>query len=172
MSRLLLSTSWLLILALPASSEPPTKAKPAEVERLIRQLDSERFSERQAASKALKDIGEPALEALRKASSTKDDAEVRRRAQDLVRAIERREWRCFVGHTGVVHGVTFSPDGKRVLSGSGDETLRLWDVETGQQVRCLKGHTGCVNSVAFSPDGKRALSGSADRTVRLWQLPK
>src|SRR5262249_35420991 len=151
MSRLLLILFLLLAFAVQVRSESPTKEKPAEVERLIKQLGSNNFAEREVASRRLEDIGEPALEALRKAASARDDAEVRRRAQDLVRAIERRqnpERRCFVGHTGVINSVTFSPDGKRVLSGSGDETLRLWDVETCQQVRCLKGHTGCVNSVA------------------------
>ena len=65
--------------------------------------------------------------------------------------------------------VAFSPDGKRIVSGSCDNTVRLWDAATGQPIgQPLTGHTDTVSSVAFSPDGKRIASGSADDTVRLW----
>ncbi len=72
------------------------------------------------------------------------------------------------GTRGAVYGVAFSPDGKRIVSGSGDRTLRLWDAQTGQELFPLKGHTDRVSSVAFSPDGKRIVSGSGDRTLRVW----
>ena len=65
--------------------------------------------------------------------------------------------------------VAFSPDGKRIVSGSDDKTVRLWDADTGQPIgQPLTGHTDAVYSVAFSPDGTRIVSGSADNTVRLW----
>ena len=57
------------------------------------------------------------------------------------------------GHTDWVNSVTFSPDGKRVVSGSNDKTVLVWDVETCQAT-LLEGHTGSVRSVTFSPDGK------------------
>jgi WD40 repeat protein len=72
------------------------------------------------------------------------------------------------GHTGWVDSVAFSPDGKQVVSGSHDETVRLWDVATGASLQTLEGHPGSVNSVAFSPDGKQVVSESNDETVRLW----
>ena len=69
-----------------------------------------------------------------------------------------------------VYLYAFSPDGRRALSGSGDNTLRLWNLDTGDCLRVLEGHTASVYSVAWSPDGQRALSGSVDNTLRLWNL--
>ena len=61
------------------------------------------------------------------------------------------------------------PRRHRIASGSCDNTLRLWDADTGQPIGDpLTGHTDAVYSVAFSPDGKRIVSGSGDKTVRLW----
>ncbi|KAH8822443.1 WD40-repeat-containing domain protein [Flagelloscypha sp. PMI_526] len=64
--------------------------------------------------------------------------------------------------------VAFSPDGKRVISGSHDRSMRIWDAESGTQVGKLDGHGNSVRSVAFSPDGKRVVSGSDDNSVRIW----
>jgi WD40 repeat protein len=75
----------------------------------------------------------------------------------------------FQGHTDIVAAVVFSPDGRQVLSGGADRTLRLWDVATSKELRRLEGHTDTVTHVAFSHDGRRALS-CGDRTVRLWDL--
>ena len=66
--------------------------------------------------------------------------------------------------------MAFSPDGKQVVSGSRDKTVRLWDAATGATLQTLEGHTHYVTSVAFSPDGKQVVSGSIDQTVRLWDM--
>jgi uncharacterized protein YjbI with pentapeptide repeats/energy-coupling factor transporter ATP-binding protein EcfA2 len=71
------------------------------------------------------------------------------------------------GHTDGVTSVAFSSDGKTIVSGSYDKTVRMWDVESGEQTKELKGHTAFVTSVAFSPDGKTIVSGSGDKTVRM-----
>ena len=76
--------------------------------------------------------------------------------------------RTFEGHSDSVTSVAFSPDGARVLSGSGDKTIKLWDAATGALIRTFEGHSEWVNSVAFSPDGARVLSGSWDKTIKLW----
>jgi hypothetical protein len=74
------------------------------------------------------------------------------------------------GHGATVWSVAFSPDGTRLASGSSDDTVRLWDVASGQETARLEGHGADVNSVAFSPDGTRLASGGDDDTVRLWDM--
>jgi WD40 repeat protein len=64
------------------------------------------------------------------------------------------------GHDGTVTGVAFTPDGKFLVSGSIDRTVRLWDTTTGEHLRILAEHTDSVTAVAISPDGKRAASSS------------
>jgi WD40 repeat protein/mono/diheme cytochrome c family protein len=78
--------------------------------------------------------------------------------------------RAYFGHADSVTAAAFSADGKRVLSGGDDRTLRLWEVESGKTLQVFRGCEGGVKSVAFSPDDKRVLSGSADATVRLWEI--
>jgi WD40 repeat protein len=78
------------------------------------------------------------------------------------------------GHDGLVTSI-YSHDGRFLLSGSEDKTLRLWPASapgevTEKPLACFRGHTGSVNSVALSPDNRWALSGSADHTVRLWDV--
>ena len=82
----------------------------------------------------------------------------------------RRVHAVLKGHTSHVVSAAFSPDGKRVVTASVDQTARLWDVESGKEVAVLKGHTDDVWSAAFSPDGKRVVTASVDQTARLWDV--
>ena len=63
-----------------------------------------------------------------------------------------------------------SPDGRRIVSGSYDKTVAVWDLESGARLHELTGHQGGVSSVAVSPDGRRIVSGSGDKTVAVWDL--
>jgi WD40 repeat protein/predicted Ser/Thr protein kinase len=76
--------------------------------------------------------------------------------------------RTLLGHAELVYGVSFSPDGQRILSGSADKTAKVWDLETGREIHTLTEHTDQVHSIAWSPDGKRVATGSHDNTVKLW----
>jgi WD40 repeat protein len=61
-----------------------------------------------------------------------------------------------------------TPDGKRIVTASVDETARVWDAENGHRLFTFSGRTGYVYDAAFSPDGKRIVTSSSDKTVRLW----
>ncbi|KIM27695.1 hypothetical protein M408DRAFT_24343 [Serendipita vermifera MAFF 305830] len=75
----------------------------------------------------------------------------------------------WTGHTFYILDIAYSPDGLNVVSGSFDETIRIWDAATGTPVgEPLKGHTEDVTSVAYSPDGRNIVSGSGDNTIRIW----
>jgi WD40 repeat protein len=85
------------------------------------------------------------------------------------------EPRRFHVETGPLLSVALAPDGRRLLCGAADRTLRMWDLTTGK-ASILHGHEAAVQCVTFSPNGKQALScsggpGEDDNSVRLWQLP-
>ncbi len=65
-----------------------------------------------------------------------------------------------------------TPDGRKAVSASGDRTLKVWDLERGEEVRTLKGHSGWVYAVAVTPDGRKAVSASNDQTLKVWDLER
>jgi WD40 repeat protein len=71
-------------------------------------------------------------------------------------------------HPNGCSALTFSPDGRYLISAGGN-SIRWWDIATGQRVRQFTGHENLVQSVAFAPDGKTLGSGSFDGKVRLWE---
>ncbi len=76
----------------------------------------------------------------------------------------------FRGHEDGVSSVVFSPNGRLIISGSGDKTIRIWDALNAQEISVFRGHEGSVESIAFSPDGRRIVSGSGDCTARIWNV--
>jgi serine/threonine protein kinase len=77
-------------------------------------------------------------------------------------------WKTLRGHLNAVSSVAVSPDGQRIVTGSWDDTAKVWDAASGKDLLTLKGHIDWVRSVAFSPDGRRIATGSDDRTAKVW----
>src|SRR5262249_55308582 len=73
-----------------------------------------------------------------------------------------------LGHTRGLNGVAYSPDGKRIVTASSDNTAKVWDAGTGQVIFTLAGHTQVIWGVACRPDGKRIVTASEDKTAKVW----
>jgi WD40 repeat protein len=78
-----------------------------------------------------------------------------------------REAATLTGHDSRISCLAYSPDGKRLATGSSDLTVKVWDPATGQEVLTLIGHTSAITGVAFSPDGRRLASSTFDE-VKIW----
>ena len=95
-----------------------------------------------------------------------------------VRPNKEKELNLLTGHTRQVTAVAFSPDGNTLASGSKDETIRLWDVLTGEQKNKFTGQKRTITAIAFSPDGKTLATGNGllgdasdiEIQIRLWNL--
>jgi WD40 repeat protein len=81
--------------------------------------------------------------------------------------------RCILSKSiGSILALAFSPDLQTLATAGTDSIIRLWAVDSGQEIAQLTGHTGWIRSINFSEDGRFLVSGSADRTVRLWSIAK
>ena len=78
--------------------------------------------------------------------------------------------RTLKGHTSFVLSVCVTPDGLHVVTGSQDDTARVWLLADGSHMRTLEGHTEFVMSVCVTPDGQRVVTGSMDNTARVCLL--
>ena len=88
----------------------------------------------------------------------------------ILNAITGSQKAVLSGHLRTVYCVTFSLDGKSLVSGSDDTTVKLWDVQTGGTVKTFCGHTNSVSSVSISVDCTMIASGSDDNTIHLWDI--
>ncbi len=148
-----------------------------EIEPLLSQLGSPKFSEREAATAALDALGRKALASLRQAAESHADPEVRRRAKQLVDGIEQRliDARSFRGHERMVYQAAFSPDGRHILSSGNDGEhgdigmLRVWDAQDCTELRRFLGKV-LVYTFAIAPDGKRVAAGAQRGDLTLWDL--
>jgi WD40 repeat protein len=69
-----------------------------------------------------------------------------------------------------VNALTITQNGKVLISGSSDSTIKVWDLAAGKVIATWSDHTDTVNSIALSPDERYLISGSSDKTVKVWQL--
>jgi WD40 repeat protein/sterol desaturase/sphingolipid hydroxylase (fatty acid hydroxylase superfamily) len=97
------------------------------------------------------------------ASTTQDEIKLRDGASGYVT-------QTLTGHTDLVYCLAVSADGRRIVSGSFDRTVRVWDAITAKELATLGGHSGPVYAVACSAGGEWLVSGGDDRTVRVWDL--
>mgnify|MGYP001416616908 FL=1 len=89
----------------------------------------------------------------------------------LVKAASALPIRTFSGHTETVYDAVFSPDGRYLLTASGDQTARLWDLVSGQVVQTFNApNAGEVYAVAYAPDGQSVATGHEDHIVRIWNV--
>jgi WD40 repeat protein len=86
------------------------------------------------------------------------------------RAEGPKERACLRGHTNEVPAIAFTPDGKTVVSGSLDRTIKLWDLTTGKERATLRGHATSILSVALAADGRTLASASSDGVIKVWDL--
>lgn len=84
--------------------------------------------------------------------------------------VEGNEYNRLEGHDSDVTIVSISPDGKTLASASVDKTIKLWNVEKGQEICTIKGYDRIFTSVDFSPDSKTLAFGSEDGTIKLWDV--
>jgi WD40 repeat protein len=83
------------------------------------------------------------------------------------------DWHCiktFTGHINSIHALSFSPDGKYLASGSADQTITIWDLESFNQTKKLTGHQGIIESVLFTHQGNQIISASWDYKIKIWDV--
>ena len=132
----------------------------------FRQETSDAFEELLNACREGAEAETPPVQRDTKKEPAKPKPETPEKQAEPLAVLERK----LEGHKGRVNSVAVSPDGKWAASGSHDNTVKVWDLETGECLKTLKGHTDWVQSVAITQDGKQILSGSNDHTFRIWDV--
>ncbi|PSB21391.1 hypothetical protein C7B69_15970 [filamentous cyanobacterium Phorm 46] len=97
-------------------------------------------------------------------------------ADVFVLAVEENPYQYFEclnilnGHSGFVPSLALTPDGQKLISGSWDDTIKIWDLQTGYLLNTLESHTSDVECVAITPDGQTLVSAGWDNTIKIWDL--
>lgn len=78
--------------------------------------------------------------------------------------------RSITGHQGTIRTLVFTPDGRRLITGGEDQTIKVWNADTGQQLLNLTGHTSAIKTLVVKSDSSTLVSGSDDQTVKIWNL--
>src|ERR1700758_2540078 len=138
-----------LVLSAIITASPMILAETPETERLIQQLGSSLFNEREAAAKKLEALGEQVLKPLEKAVATAPDPEVRNRSQRLITTIRAQlarsgDSRRLGGHGDTLSIAEFSADAGLLLTGGYDKVAHIWEVKSGKVLTSLTGHRGPV----------------------------
>ena len=87
-----------------------------------------------------------------------------------MKSFTKRQETVLQGHTSSVLTVAVTSDNKYIVSGSDDNTIRIWNLLEKRQETVFRGHTDSVNSVAMTSDNKYIISGSDDNTIRIWKF--
>src|ERR1043166_9065999 len=132
---------------------------PKVMKRLIENLGSDEFAEREAAMAQLRKIGMPIIPFLRRFGSTTNYAK-HKRIVDLLADIEKKgQMFCLTGHDKGVITIALLPGQQKMLSAGEDTTIRLWDMTNGTQLKQFEGHEKQVWALAGAGDGKKFASG-------------
>jgi WD40 repeat protein len=168
---LLIASAALFLASAKSSQDKKDSSDEKTIRDLIAQLGDDSFDKREEADKKLAAIGEPALELLRQAAKANSDAEVRQRAEGLMRTIAKsffQETRRFDGHARKalpwVSRVVLTPDGGQMISSGFDYTLRCWDIASGKPVFVIEMKSNSWG-LAISADGKRLIAGGEAKVV-------
>ncbi len=117
-------------------------------------------------------FSEPKLQHLREQAGRAADAPWIRSLQQTITPPGGPLLRTLAGHSSGVTAATVTPDGRYIISGSADQTLKVWELASGREVRTLAGHGSgiCAVTVTPDPDGRYVISGSYDQTLKMWEL--
>ena len=121
-------------------------------------------------NKQITTINQNAKSALIKSKNLLDITKKILDKKELIKSFEFKPFLMEKGHSSGVDTVTISPNGKYIISGSRDSTIKIWDIKTEKCLKTLEGHKYSVNSVAISPNGKYIVSGSSDSTIKIWNI--
>ncbi len=108
------------------------------------------------------------LRGLAQAMPERRDIQEALRTSELNMQATRRMESTYEAHQDALTAITCSRDGRFLLTGSADNTIRMWDRATGVCIRAFEGHTNSITSVHFTSDAQIVMSSSADRTIKLW----